>query len=110
MLRKSSAAIQSIDKDRWKQGRSLGFLHTDYGQDYYSLKLFRMLAPRQNGIYFFDKNSSLLSTITVVELFRQANILIADTYRTMEFLLCALISVEQSYWIYRYKAGKTLQR
>ena len=81
-------AIQSIDRGQMEAGRSLGF---SYAQTMWKIiipqAVFRMLAPLTNEFISLTKNSSLLSTITVVELFREANILIADTYRTMEFLL-----------------------
>jgi polar amino acid transport system permease protein len=85
-------ALQSIDKGQMEAGRSLGFSYTQT-----MIKIiipqafFRMLAPLTNEFISLTKNSSLLSTITVVELFRQANILIADTYRTMEFLLAIAV-------------------
>ena len=85
-------AIQSIDKGQMEAGRSLGF---SYAQTMIKIIIpqafFRMLAPLTNEFISLTKNSSLLSTITVVELFRQANILIADTYRTMEFLLAIAV-------------------
>ena len=86
------AGIQSIDKGQMEAGRSLGFSYTQT-----MIKIiipqafFRMLAPLTNEFISLTKNSSLLSTITVVELFRQANILIADTYRTIEFLLAIAV-------------------
>ena len=85
-------AIQSIDRGQMEAGRSLGF---SYGQTMWKIiipqAIFRMLAPMTNEFISLTKNSSLLSTITVVELFRQANILIADTYRTMEFLIAVAL-------------------
>ena len=85
-------AIQSIDRGQMEAGRSLGFSYTQT-----MIKIiipqafFRMLAPLTNEFISLTKNSSLLSTITVAELFRQANILIADTYRTIEFLLAIAV-------------------
>ena len=85
-------AIQSIDRGQLEAGRSLGF---SYRQTMWKIiipqAIFRMLAPMTNEFISLTKNSSLLSTITVVELFRQANILIADTYRTMEFLIAVAV-------------------
>ena len=85
-------AIQSIDRGQMEAGRSLGF---SYAQTMWKIiipqAVFRMLAPLTNEFISLTKNSSLLSTITVVELFREANILIADTYRTMEFLLAIAV-------------------
>lgn len=85
-------AIQSIDKGQMEAGRSLGFSHAQTMMKIIIPQaFFRMLAPMTNEFISLTKNSSLLSTITVVELFRQANILIADTYRTMEFLLAIAV-------------------
>ncbi len=85
-------AIQSIDKGQMEAGRSLGFSHAQSMMKIIIPQaFFRMLAPLTNEFISLTKNSSLLSTITVVELFRQANILIADTYRTMEFLLAIAV-------------------
>ncbi|UYZ12624.1 amino acid ABC transporter permease [Brevibacillus sp. WF146] len=85
-------AIQSIDKGQMEAGRSLGF---SYAQTMRKIivpqAVIRMLAPLTNEFISLTKNSSLLSTITVVELFRQANIMIADTYKTMEFLFAVAI-------------------
>ena len=85
-------AIQSIDRGQMEAGRSLGF---SYAQTMWKIiipqAVFRMLAPLTNEFISLTKNSSLLSTITVVELFREANILIADTYRTLEFLLAIAV-------------------
>ena len=81
-------AIQSIELGQMEAGRSLGFSH------FQTMKKIilpqatvRMLAPMTNELISLTKNSSLLSSITVVELFRQSNLLIADTYRTMEILI-----------------------
>lgn len=85
-------AVQSIDRGQMEAGRSLGY---SYLQTMTKIivpqAIFRMLAPLTNEFISLTKNSSLLSTITVVELFRQANILIADTYRTLEFLLAVSV-------------------
>lgn len=85
-------AIQSIDKGQMEAGRSLGFSHAQtMGKIIIPQAVIRMLAPMTNEFISLTKNSSLLSTITVVELFRQANMMIADTYKTMEFLIAIAI-------------------
>ncbi|TMV52254.1 amino acid ABC transporter permease [Paenibacillus mesophilus] len=85
-------AIQSIDKGQLEAGRSLGFSYAETMRKVIIPQAnVRMLAPMTNELISLTKNSSLLSTITVVELFRQANIIIADTYKTMEFLLAVAI-------------------
>jgi polar amino acid transport system permease protein len=69
-------------------GRSLGYSYVQtMAKIIVPQAVIRMLAPMTNEFISLTKNSSLLSTITVVELFREANILIADTYRTLEFLI-----------------------
>lgn len=81
-------AVQSIDRGQMEAGRSLGYSYAGtMVRIIIPQAVFRMLAPMTNEFISLTKNSSLLSTITVVELFREANILIADTYRTMEFLI-----------------------
>ncbi|WP_261304441.1 amino acid ABC transporter permease [Paenibacillus andongensis] len=86
------STIQSIDRGQMEAGRSIGF---SYAQTMRKIiipqAVIRMLAPMTNELISLTKNSSLLSTITVVELFRQANILIADTYKTLEFLIAVAI-------------------
>ena len=81
-------AIQSIEKGQMEAGRSLGFSHFQTMRKIILPQAtVRMLAPMTNELISLTKNSSLLSSITVVELFRQSNLLIADTYRTMEILI-----------------------
>lgn len=85
-------AIQSIDKGQMEAGRTLGFSHFQTMRKIIVPQaVVRMLAPMTNELISLIKNSSLLSTITVVELFRQANLLIADTYKTMEFLIAIAV-------------------
>lgn len=85
-------AVQSIDRGQMEAGRSLGYSYTQtMAKIIVPQAILRMLAPMTNEFISLTKNSSLLSTITVVELFRQANILIADTYRTLEFLLAVSV-------------------
>jgi len=85
-------AIQSIDKGQMEAGRSLGFSHIQTMQKIiFPQAIIRMLAPMTNELISLSKNSSLLSSITVVELFRQSNLLIADTYKTMEILIMTAI-------------------
>ena len=51
----------------------------------------RMLEPLTNELISLTKNSSLLSCITVAELFRQANTLIAKNFKTMEVYIFVAI-------------------
>lgn len=86
------SSIISIDKGQMEAGRSLGY---SYWQTMFKIILpqafKRMIAPLTNEFISLTKNSSLLSTITVVELFRQANTLIATSYKTIEVYLVAAI-------------------
>lgn len=85
-------AIQSIEMGQMEAGRSLGFSHFQTMQKIILPQAaVRMLAPMTNELISLTKNSSLLSSITVVELFRQSNLLIADTYRTMEILIVVAV-------------------
>lgn len=85
-------AIQSIEIGQMEAGRSLGFSHFQTMRKIILPQaITRMLAPMTNELISLTKNSSLLSSITVVELFRQSNLLIADTYRTMEILIVVAI-------------------
>lgn len=85
-------AIISIDKGQMEAGRSLGY---SYGQTMVKIifpqAFRRMLAPLTNELISLTKNSSLLSCITVAELFRQANTLIAKNFRTMEIYIFVAI-------------------
>lgn len=83
-------AIQSIDRGQMEAGRSLGF---SYAQTMRKIILpqaaIRTFAPLTNEFISVTKNSALLSTITVVELFRQANLIMSSNYRIMETLIVA---------------------
>ncbi|MET1250164.1 amino acid ABC transporter permease [Sporolactobacillus sp. STCC-11] len=85
-------AIQSIGKGQMEAGRSLGF---SYAQTMKKIILpqaaLRTFAPLTNEFISVTKNSALLSTITVVELFREANLIMSSTYRTLETLIVASI-------------------
>jgi polar amino acid transport system permease protein len=86
-------AIVSIDKGQMEAGRSLGYTRLQV-----MIKIIlpqavrRALAPLTNEFISLTKNSSLLSVITVVELFRQADVIISTNYRTLEvYLMAALL-------------------
>ncbi len=85
-------AIISIDKGQMEAGRSLGY---SYWSAMFKIvvpqALRRMIAPMTNEFISLTKNSSLLSTITVVELFRQANTIIASNFRTIEVYLAVAV-------------------
>lgn len=83
-------AIVSIDRGQMEAGRSLG-----YTQFQVMIKIIlpqavrRAIAPLTNEFISLTKNSSLLSVITVVELFREADVIISTNYETLEVYLIA---------------------
>ncbi|WP_028776999.1 amino acid ABC transporter permease [Shimazuella kribbensis] len=81
-------AIQSIDRGQMEAGRSLGLSHW---QTMFKVILpqaiRRMLPPLANEFIALTKNSSLLSVITVAELMRAANTIVADNYKYFEIYL-----------------------
>ncbi|MCH5584894.1 amino acid ABC transporter permease [Shimazuella sp. AN120528] len=85
-------AIQSIDRGQMEAGRSLGLSHW---QTMFKVILpqavRRMLPPLANEFIALTKNSSLLSAITVAELMRAANTIVADNYRYFEIYLTIAI-------------------
>jgi polar amino acid transport system permease protein len=86
------SAIQSINKGQMEAGRSLGLNYTKTMQYIvFPQAIRRTFAPLTNEFISITKNSSLLSTITVVELFRQTNLIMSSTYKTLETLLVAAI-------------------
>lgn len=85
-------AIVSVDKGQMEAGRSLGYSYwTAMFKIVVPQALRRMIAPMTNEFISLTKNSSLLSTITVVELFREANTVIASNFRTIEVYLAVAI-------------------
>lgn len=85
-------AIQSIDRGQMEAGRSLGLSHW---QTMFKVILpqavRRMLPPLANEFIALTKNSSLLSVITVAELMRAANTIVADNYKYFEIYLTIAI-------------------
>lgn len=85
-------AIISIDKGQMEAGRCLGY---SYWRTMFKIvlpqALKRAIAPLVNEYISLTKNSTLLSTITVTELFRQTNQLIAKSFRTLELYLAAAV-------------------
>ena len=85
-------AIVSIDKGQMEAGRSLGYSQGQTMRKIVLPQAFRrMLAPLTNELISLTKNSSLLSCITVAELFRQANTLIGKNFKTMEVYIFVAI-------------------
>lgn len=85
-------AIVSIDKGQMEAGRCLGY---SYWQTMIKIILpqaiKRTVAPLTNEFISLTKNSAMLSTITVTELFRQTNTLIAKSFKTLELYLTAAV-------------------
>lgn len=85
-------AIVSIDKGQMEAGRSLGYSASQTMVKIILPQAFRrMLAPLTNELISLTKNSSMLSCITVAELFRKANTLIAKNFKTMEIYIFVAI-------------------
>lgn len=85
-------AIISIDKGQMEAGRSLGYSYWAVMRKIIVPQAIRrMVAPATNEFISLTKNSSLLSTITVIELFREANTIIATNFRTIEVYLVVAI-------------------
>ncbi len=86
-------AIVSIDKGQMEAGRCLGY---SYWQTMVKIILpqaiKRTVAPLTNEFISLTKNSAMLSTITVTELFRQTNTIIAKNFKTLELYLTAAVS------------------
>lgn len=85
-------AIVSIDKGQMEAGRCLGY---SYWQTMVKIILpqaiKRTVAPLTNEFISLTKNSAMLSTITVTELFRQTNTIIAKNFKTLELYLTAAV-------------------
>ncbi len=81
-------AIQSIDRGQMEAGRSLGLSHW---QTMFKVILpqavRRMLPTLGNEFIALTKNSSLLSVITVEELMRAGNLIVADNFKYFEIYL-----------------------
>lgn len=85
-------AVSSIDKGQMEAGRCLGY---SYWQTMVKIvlpqALKRAVPPLVNEYISLTKNSAMLSTITVTELFRQTNQLIAKNFKTLELYLAAAV-------------------
>ncbi|MEE0906034.1 MAG: amino acid ABC transporter permease [Bifidobacterium adolescentis] len=83
-------AISSIDRGQMEAGRSLGYSHMQVmSKIILPQAARRAIAPLTNEFISLTKNSSLLSVITVVELFREADVIISTNYKTLEVYLVA---------------------
>ncbi|SHE50922.1 amino acid ABC transporter membrane protein, PAAT family [Seinonella peptonophila] len=81
-------SIQSIDQGQMEAGRSLGMSHWQtMGKVILPQAVRRMLPPLANEFIALTKNSSLLSVITVPELMRAGNSIVADNFKYFEIYL-----------------------
>ena len=85
-------AVVSIDKGQMEAGRSLGYSYWQVMRKIIVPQAVRrMVAPATNEFISLTKNSSLLSTITVIELFREANTVIATNFKTIEVYIVVAV-------------------
>ena len=85
-------AVVSIDKGQMEAGRSLGYSYWQVMRKIIVPQAVRrMVAPATNEFISLTKNSSRLSTITVIELFREANTVIATNFKTIEVYIVVAV-------------------
>jgi ectoine/hydroxyectoine ABC transporter permease protein EhuD len=93
------AGILAIDKGQWEAGGSIGLSRTALLRYIILPQAVRILLPPV-GNYFISmlKDSALVSTISIIELMRAAQLRVAITFRAMDiYLLVALIYFLMSY-------------
>ena len=93
------AGILAIDKGQWEAGGSIGLSRTSLLRYIILPQAVRILLPPV-GNYFISmlKDSALVSTISIIELMRAAQLRVAITFRAMDiYLLVALIYFLMSY-------------
>jgi polar amino acid transport system permease protein len=93
------AGILAIDKGQWEAGGSIGLPRTSLLRYIILPQAVRILLPPV-GNYFISmlKDSALVSTISIIELMRAAQLRVAITFRAMDiYLLVALIYFLMSY-------------
>lgn len=82
--------IESIDKGQWEAGKSLGLSHNQIMKKIILPQaLKRMVPPLVNEFIVLIKDSSLLSTIGVIDLMKAQSIISTSTYTYMAPLLSA---------------------
>lgn len=93
------AGIQSIDRGQWEAGGSIGLSRASLMRYIILPQAARVILPPV-GNYFISmlKDSALVSTISVVELMRAAQLRVAITFRAMDiYLMVALVYFAMSY-------------
>jgi polar amino acid transport system permease protein len=93
------AGILAIDKGQWEAGGSIGLSRTALLQYIIVPQAARIVLPPV-GNYFISmlKDSALVSTISIIELMRAAQLRVAITFRAMDiYLVVALIYFLMSY-------------
>ncbi len=93
------AGILAIDKGQWEAGGSIGLSRAALLQRVIVPQAARIVLP-PIGNYFISmlKDSALVSTISIVELMRAAQLRVAITFRAMDiYLVTALIYLLMSY-------------
>jgi ectoine/hydroxyectoine ABC transporter permease protein EhuD len=93
------AGILSVDKGQWEAGGSIGLSRADLMRYVILPQAIRVVLP-PIGNYFISmlKDSALVSTISVVELLRAAQLRVAITFRAMDiYLIVAVIYFALSY-------------
>ncbi|MBO8162807.1 MAG: amino acid ABC transporter permease [Brevibacillus sp.] len=98
-------AIQSIDKGQMEAGRSLGMSHWQTMRKVILPQAVRrMLPPLGNEFIALTKNSSLLSVITVSELMRAGNLIVANNFRYFEIY----IGIALLYFLVNFTISKVI--
>ena len=93
------AGILSVDRGQWEAGGSVGLSRVDLMRYIILPQAIRVVLP-PIGNYFISmlKDSALVSTISVVELLRAAQLRVAITFRAMDiYLIVAIIYFVLSY-------------
>jgi polar amino acid transport system permease protein len=93
------AGILSVDRGQWEAGGSIGLSRVDLMRYIILPQAIRVVLP-PIGNYFISmlKDSALVSTISVVELLRAAQLRVAITFRAMDiYLIVAVIYFVLSY-------------
>lgn len=93
------AGILAIDKGQWEAGGSIGLSRTALLRYIIIPQAARIVLP-PIGNYFISmlKDSALVSTISIVELMRAAQLRVAITFRAMDiYLIVALLYFLMSY-------------
>jgi polar amino acid transport system permease protein len=82
------AGILSVDRGQWEAGGSIGLSRADLMRYIILPQAIRVVLP-PIGNYFISmlKDSALVSTISVVELLRAAQLRVAITFRAMDIYL-----------------------